>query len=221
MTSSFVFPCLVGGVLLAVWAVRQYLRTANPFCRAPYGRRESFLSPAETDFYFSLSQQLEGQAVICPKPAVRELLYVTGKAGRHSGTYFNWISQKHVDFVLCDPDSMQPVCAVELDDASHQRRDRRRRDRFMDKAFGAAGLPLFHVPCQSSYPRRELLPILRCVSQCLGEPLVPPEDEPPRCPLCGSPMVRRTARQGPNAGQPFYGCTRFPQCRGTLPVRKG
>ncbi len=221
MTDFWIFLCLLGGVLLAALAVRQYLRTANPFSRAPYGRRTDFLSPAETDFYFTLSQELEGEAVLCPKPAIRELLYVTDKAGRHSGTYFNWISQKHVDFVLCDPDTMQPLCAVELDDASHQQRGRRRRDQFMDKAFAAAGLPLFHVPCQRSYSQRDLLPILRCVSQSLGEPLADDEEEPPRCPLCGSPMVLRTARQGPNAGKPFYGCPRFPLCRGTLPARKG
>ena len=35
--------------------------------------------------------------------------------------YFNWISQKHVDFVLCDKDTMQILCAVELDDRSHER----------------------------------------------------------------------------------------------------
>ncbi len=38
------------------------------------------------------------------------------------------------------------------------------------------------------------------------------------CPLCGSPMVRRTAKQGTNVGEAFYGCSRFPACRGTRPV---
>jgi DNA-binding helix-hairpin-helix protein with protein kinase domain len=35
------------------------------------------------------------------------------------------------------------------------------------------------------------------------------------CPRCGSAMVRRTASRGPNAGSGFWGCSRFPQCRGT------
>jgi hypothetical protein len=35
------------------------------------------------------------------------------------------------------------------------------------------------------------------------------------CPRCGSGMVRRTANRGPNAGGNFWGCSRFPQCRGT------
>lgn len=35
------------------------------------------------------------------------------------------------------------------------------------------------------------------------------------CPKCGSPMVRRTSRKGPNAGGAFWGCSRYPACRGT------
>jgi restriction system protein len=38
------------------------------------------------------------------------------------------------------------------------------------------------------------------------------------CPICGASMVKRTARKGPNAGQAFWGCTRFPTCRGTRPM---
>lgn len=38
------------------------------------------------------------------------------------------------------------------------------------------------------------------------------------CPRCGQPMVRRIARQGPNSGQAFWGCSDYPACRGTLPI---
>ena len=37
----------------------------------------------------------------------------------------------------------------------------------------------------------------------------------PTCPRCGSGMVRRVARRGANAGGAFWGCSRFPSCRGT------
>lgn len=32
------------------------------------------------------------------------------------------------------------------------------------------------------------------------------------CPKCGSKMVQRTARKGRNAGNTFWGCSRYPQC---------
>lgn len=40
----------------------------------------------------------------------------------------------------------------------------------------------------------------------------------PNCPRCGGAMVRRTARQGANAGKGFWGCEGYPGCRGTLDV---
>lgn len=35
------------------------------------------------------------------------------------------------------------------------------------------------------------------------------------CPSCGSEMQLRTARRGRNPGSRFWGCSRFPKCRGT------
>jgi restriction system protein len=40
----------------------------------------------------------------------------------------------------------------------------------------------------------------------------------PACPLCAKSMRQRTAKQGPHAGQPFWGCSSYPDCRGTRPL---
>lgn len=37
-----------------------------------------------------------------------------------------------------------------------------------------------------------------------------------KCPKCGNAMVLRQAKKGQNAGQQFWGCSKFPKCRGTL-----
>ncbi len=37
----------------------------------------------------------------------------------------------------------------------------------------------------------------------------------PRCPRCRGEMLVRTARTGQNAGSQFWGCARYPKCRGT------
>jgi restriction system protein len=39
----------------------------------------------------------------------------------------------------------------------------------------------------------------------------------PQCPSCGSEMILRTARKGSNAGYQFWGCKKYPACRGTKP----
>ncbi|MDO9569448.1 MAG: NERD domain-containing protein [Hydrogenophaga sp.] len=41
----------------------------------------------------------------------------------------------------------------------------------------------------------------------------------PGCPKCGSTMVIRETKQGQNVGMKFWGCTKFPQCRGTMNIR--
>jgi len=35
-----------------------------------------------------------------------------------------------------------------------------------------------------------------------------------KCPKCGAPRVLRTAKKGANAGKEFWGCSRYPACRG-------
>lgn len=49
------------------------------------------------------------------------------------------------------------------------------------------------------------------------QPSVPLAVEP-TCPTCGSSMVSRVAKKGASAGAVFWGCSRYPGCRGTRPV---
>lgn len=45
------------------------------------------------------------------------------------------------------------------------------------------------------------------------------ETETPKCPLCGKPMFRRLTKAGARQGTEFWGCSAFPQCRGTRPIK--
>ncbi len=40
----------------------------------------------------------------------------------------------------------------------------------------------------------------------------------PECPQCCKPMALRTAKAGKNPGSQFWGCTSYPDCRGSLPL---
>ncbi len=40
------------------------------------------------------------------------------------------------------------------------------------------------------------------------------------CPLCGQPMVVRTAHRGARAGSQFWGCSAYPDCTGTRPLEE-
>jgi restriction system protein len=57
-------------------------------------------------------------------------------------------------------------------------------------------------------------------------PVEPPAPPPqftasavsPACPRCGQSMVERTARRGASAGQRFWGCSRYPSCKGVVEI---
>ena len=40
----------------------------------------------------------------------------------------------------------------------------------------------------------------------------------PACPTCGGIMAVRTTKKGPRAGAQFWGCAKFPACKGTKPL---
>lgn len=46
--------------------------------------------------------------------------------------------------------------------------------------------------------------------------LADPAPKAPNCPQCGKPMALRTARKGARAGSQFWGCSGYPECKGTL-----
>jgi putative ABC transport system ATP-binding protein len=41
-----------------------------------------------------------------------------------------------------------------------------------------------------------------------------------RCPKCGSKTVVQTAKRGPNVSRSFYVCTRYPECKGRIAIKK-
>jgi len=60
------------------------------------------------------------------------------------------IQGKHLDFVVCDIETLDVKLAIELEDATGPA-DRGRRDRFINTALAAAGVPLLRVRVQEKY----------------------------------------------------------------------
>ena len=70
--------------------------------------------------------------------------------------YRNKITQKSVDFVIVEKNYLNPLLAIELDDSSHNRKDRIKRDNFIEKALKDAGLPLLRIKRKQSYNVHEI-----------------------------------------------------------------
>ena len=150
-SSPFLLPALVGLAALVLAAVL--------LGRRPRYVRRALLSPAEKRFYRALLEAAGPRGVVVTKVRIADLLAVRARK-RVYWKAFHKIAQKHVDFVVLDPQSLEPVCAIELDDSSHERRDRKARDRFVDSALAGAGLPLYRFPVRRQYDRAEIARVI-------------------------------------------------------------
>jgi hypothetical protein len=185
----------------------------------PYHLVDEFVSPAEFNFFFNLKAVVGDSAHIFSKVKLSDLVYANTGDYAKNRSYTNRIDRKHVDFLLCDAKTLKPMVGIELDDKSHQRADRQERDDFVNHVFESAELPLLHMPVRQEYSPSELKAKL---SGCLAakQTLIKPIENAPRCPRCKSEMIMRTAKRGDNQGERFWGCSRYPQCRGILKIEK-
>ncbi|TMF24118.1 MAG: DUF2726 domain-containing protein [Chloroflexi bacterium] len=115
----------------------------------PYRPRKSMLSAAELVFYNVLKTAIGARFVILLKVGVSDLCEITSREVNQAA--FNRIAAKRVDFVLCDPITLAPAVAIELDDSTHYRRDRAERDAFVNEVFRVIGVALIRHRVQSSY----------------------------------------------------------------------
>lgn len=185
-----------------------------------YHLRDDFLSAAELNFFRVLQAVVGQHALIMSKVNLKDLFWVSRSDYSAYQRAINKIDRKHVDFLLCDPQSVKPIVALELDDKSHQRADRQSRDLFVEDVFAGAGLPLVRVTVRRSYSRAELVNLLAPYfanrSPDYAMPTAEPSTTTPICPKCGGEMVLRTVKKGENAGKQFWGCANYPQCRSVL-----
>jgi restriction system protein len=68
---------------------------------------------------------------------------------------------------------------------------------------------------------RQLADLVASVQQTPAKGPQPHSAQPstaPVCPKCGAEMVLKTARQGKYAGSQFWSCSKFPDCKGLLPL---
>lgn len=193
----------------------------------PYRVRDDFLSPAELSFYHVVTTAVAQRATVCPKVGLGDIFFVSQPHENRAA--FNRIIQKHVDFLVCEPRTMKPLCGIELDDATHARADRQARDEFVRQAFEAARLPLLRFPVQRTYNVQEIAALIEPLLTGQAVPVaaalevvsaleVIPAGAVPWCPKCGVEMVKRTASKGERFGQSFYGCPHYPRCRQTVAI---
>lgn len=156
--------------MTALYAVGLVLTLALVFYLAssgglPYTRHEKLFTAAERNFYFALKAAIGNRYTIFGKVRVADLVKVTSKTNGERGyRALARIAQKHVDYVLCDPNTLAIVCVIELNDSTHDRKDRIERDRFISTVFKHIGLPIAWVKARATYDSQA---IARAIDQAV------------------------------------------------------
>ena len=127
----------------------------------PFRSCESILTAAEQSFFQVLRRSLPEEQIACPKVSLKDLFVVSTNDARQRVHWRNRIDQKHIDFLVCDARTLEPLAGIELDDSSHARASRQQRDDFVNRVFGASQLPLLRIPVRQGYTPTELSQLLR------------------------------------------------------------
>lgn len=91
--------------------------------------------------------------IVCPKVGLKDFIIVTKK--RDYIKWFRKISQKHVDFLICDK-KLRPVLAIELDDKSHELKKAKKNDEFKNELYKHINLPLIRVKAAQYYRYQDI-----------------------------------------------------------------
>jgi len=131
------------GVLIAAFVVSLVLKELKPRDGSlsrpwPLEAKRNVLTERERALYQRLAPALPDHLVLAQ---VQLLQVLNFQRGGKTYAIFNRISQLSLDFLVLDRDT-RPVAAIELDDATHIRPDRRRADANKTHALKSAGIPL-------------------------------------------------------------------------------
>lgn len=119
------------------------------------------------------------------------------------------ITNKHVDYLICEKGTMQMICVVELDDYSHENEVAKEKDSFIMSVLKSVGVQTFRIKVPISTINTNHL---EGIDEHLNKWFAP------NCPYCGARMYPDKSRRAPRIGHRFYGCPNFPTCRFTIDI---
>jgi len=129
---------LAGAVVAALKGKTTGRRDADLSKPWPLEAKNPLLSDPERVLYQRLVQALPDHIILAQVQLLQALQF---KRGQRSQALLNRISQLSVDFLILNPDTSIRA-AIELDDRSHERADRKQADARKTHALQSAGVPL-------------------------------------------------------------------------------
>ena len=109
-----------------------------------YNRKYVIMTEREQEFYKKLKLVCGDSILIFPQIHLSSLFFHNVK-GQNFKLAFRFINRLSVDFVLVDSRNFKTLLAVELDDSTHNEKDRIKRDLIVNDIFKKAHFPLLRV----------------------------------------------------------------------------
>ena len=109
-------------------------------------RQAQLMTDREVNFMQGLFRTVDmNRWYLCPQVRVADIVQITPRVRARSRAWwklFSLVSRWHCDVVIVDRLTFRIVAALELDDASHLKKNRRRRDILLNEVMRQAGIPL-------------------------------------------------------------------------------
>ena len=140
------------GIFVIILIAIIKLSSVFSFGKKRYVLAQGLFTKAELSFLRSLKKAVGGDFAIYGKVRVADVINVRSGLSRRAWQHaFNFICAKHFDYVLCDRTTHNIVAVIELNDKSHDRLDRRRRDRLLSEICADIGLPMIQIVAARTY----------------------------------------------------------------------
>ncbi len=149
---------IAGSILiLLVLSAFIYFRSQKKWRRVYKKKGPYLLSDGEKRFFDVLEHSVTPDMYVCPKVRIADLVEMAiDRTDKEFWPKFNQISQKHVDFVICNKATFAPLLIVELDGGSHNENSRSLRDILVDNVFKDAEIPMLHVAVAQTYQQNHI-----------------------------------------------------------------
>ncbi|MEW6085109.1 MAG: DUF2726 domain-containing protein [Chloroflexota bacterium] len=115
-----------------------------------YRKNRSVLTKPEHILYQALLQAKDNEHIIFVKVRMGDFVFLANEP-QDRKFHVNQVLCKHVDFLFCDIQTLEPLLVVELDDSSHKQHEHFERDEFKNNTFNSVGLPYMRIKVQQEY----------------------------------------------------------------------
>lgn len=161
-----------------------------------YTRKENFWgSDIEKHIYKQMLDIGQEHLTILPHVSLGEIFKPTPCDEQNKKGREKYINLFHVDFLICEKESLTPLIGIEFDGKYHKHKEQQLRDAFKNELFRVQEIPLLRF----DYEEYKQGIIIEKIKEMLCNVKV-------YCASCGSEMIFITGKDGKDS---FFGCKNY------------